>query len=170
MHPAPVIVKRILLSLLIGLVIGVLINEVTFLSLRETARAPKVIELVIPEGTADSIARGETPPSIPNAMTFVVGDTLLVRNNDTSDHELGPLWIPAGSSASLPMDAVQSYAYGCSFQEGNYFGLDVREPLTFSTRLYGVLYSGVPLGMLIALYAVIMPTKKKNDSQKNVQP
>jgi len=170
MPPIQIVVKRILVSLLIGLAIGTLINEVTFLFLRETARAPKVIELVIPEGTAESISHGETPPSLPDAMTFVVGDTLLVRNNDKTDPQLGPLWIPAGTSASLPLNAVQSYAYECSFQEGNYFGLDVREPLTTGTRLYGILYSGLPLGMLIALYAVIMPAKKKNDPQKNVQP
>lgn len=170
MPPIQTILKRILVSLLIGLAVGTLINEVTFLFLRETARAPKVIELVIPEGTAESIAKGETPPSLPDAMTFVVGDTLLVRNNDVTDHQLGPLWIPAGTSASLPLDAAQSYAYECSFQEGNYFGLDVHEPLTTGTRLYGILYSGLPLGMLIALYAVIMPAKKKNDPQKNVQP
>jgi hypothetical protein len=168
MPPARIILKRILFSLLIGLAIGVLINEVTFLFLRETARPPQVIELVIPDGTAEGIARGEASPAIPDSMTFVVGDTLLVRNDDTADHELGPLWIPAGSSASLPLDAVQSYAYSCSFQPGNYFGLDVREPLTAGTRLYGILYSGIPLGGLIALYSLVMPSKKKNDPQENV--
>ena len=84
------------------------------------------------------------------------------------DHELGPLWIPAGTSASLPLNAVQSFAYGCSFQPDNYFGLDVREPLTLSTRLYGILFSGLPLGVLIALYTLVMPAKKKNNAQENV--
>lgn len=161
MPPLRIVLKRILFSMLIGLAIGALINEVTFMFLRETARAPKVNELVIPEGTAERVARGETPPTIPDSMTFVVGDTLLVQNNDTADHELGPLWIPAGSTASLSLDAVQSYAYACSFQPSKYFGLDVREALTPGTRLYGILYSGIPLGVLIALYALIMPAKKK---------
>lgn len=168
MHPTRTVMKQIIFSLIIGFVLGALINEVTFLSLRETARASQVIELIIPAGTAESIARGETPPSIPNSMVFVVGDTLLVRNNDIVDHELGPLWIPAGTSASLPLNAVQSLAYGCSFQPDNYFGLDVREPLTLSTRLYGILFSGLPLGVLIALYTLVMPAKKKNNAQENV--
>lgn len=168
MPPLRIAAKRIFFSLLIGLVIGALINEVTFLFLRETARAPQVIELVIPEGTADSIARGETPPAIPNAMTLIVSDTLLIRNNDTADHQLGPLRIPAGASANMPLNTVQSYAYTCSFQPGNYCRLDVREPLTPITRLYGILYTGLPLGILIALYALIMPAKKKNDLQENV--
>lgn len=168
MPPAKTIVTRIIVSILIGLLIGVAINEITFLFLRETARAPKVIEIVIPNGTAEQVARGETPPTIPDSMTFVVGDTLLVKNNDTADHELGPLWIPAGTSASLSLDAAESYAYSCSFQPGQYFGLDVHEALTTGTRLYGIFFTGVPLGVLIALYALIMPTKKENPLEKNV--
>src|SRR5512137_488364 len=104
------IVKKVLISLLIGLVFGVALNEVTFYFLRETARAPKVIEIIIPEGTAEKVARGEAPPTIPDSMTFVIGDTLVVKNNDTANHELGPLWIPAGASASLSLDEAASYA------------------------------------------------------------
>jgi hypothetical protein len=161
MPPVRIIVSRVIISLLIGLLIGTAINEISFLFLRETARPPKVIELVIPKGTAEEVARGETPPTIPDSMVFVVGDTLLVKNNDTANHELGPLWIPAGSSASLSLNDVQSYAYSCSFQPGQYFGLDVHEALTLSTRLYGILFTGIPLGVLIALYALIMPVKQK---------
>jgi hypothetical protein len=147
--------------MLVGLLLGAAINEISFLFLRETARLPKVVELVIPDGTAEKVAKGETPPTIPDSMTFVVGDTLLVRNDDRSAHELGPLWIPAGTSASLTLDAVQSYAYDCSFQPGQYFGLDVHEALTIGTRLYGILFTGLPLGGMFALYALIMPVKKK---------
>jgi hypothetical protein len=161
MPPVKIIVRRVAISMLIGLLFGVALNEITFFFLRETARAPKIIELVIPKGTAEKIARGEAPPTIPDSMTFVVGDTLLVKNNDKADHELGPLWIPAGSSASLPLDAAESYAYSCSFQPGQYFGLDVHEALTTWTRVYGILFSGVPLGMLIALYTLVIPAKKK---------
>jgi hypothetical protein len=158
-----IIVKRVIISMLIGLLFGVALNEVTFYFLRETARAPKVIEIFIPEGTAEKVARGEAPPTIPDSMIFVIGDTLVVKNNDIQDHELGPLWIPAGSSASLPLDAAASYAYSCSFQPGQSFGLDVYEPLTLSTRLYGIFFSGIPLGMMIALYALVVPGKKNSE-------
>ena len=161
MPPVKTIVTRIIVSMLIGLLFGVALNEITFLFLRETARAPKVIEIVIPEGTSEQVARGETPPTIPDSMTFVIGDTLLVKNNDSVNHELGPLWIPAGTSASLSLDAAESYAYSCSFQPGQYFGLDVHEALTTWTRIYGILFSGIPLGVMIALYALVMPSKKK---------
>jgi hypothetical protein len=160
MPPLKIIVHRIVVSMLIGLVFGIALNEITFLFLRETARAPKIIEIEIKQGTAAQVARGENPPAIPDSMSFVVGDTLLVKNSDSADHELGPLWIPAGTSASLFLDAAESYAYSCTFQTGQSFGLDVYEPLTTWTRLYGIFFSGVPLGIMIALYALVMPAKK----------
>lgn len=161
MPPFPVIVKRTLLSLLAGFIFGAAISELTFLFLKDTARAPQKVLLVIPAGTAERVARGEQPPSIPESMTFVVGDVLIVKNEDSVNHQLGPLWIPAGSSASLPLDAVESYSYSCSFQPGKYLGLDVYEPLTLGTRLYGILFAGLPMGGLIALYSLIAPMKKK---------
>jgi hypothetical protein len=166
MPPVKIIVRRVIVSLLVGLLIGVALNEITFALLRETARAPKVIEIVIPLGTAEQVVRGETPPTIPDSMSFVVGDTLLVKNNDTSDHELGPLWIPAGSSASLSLDSAESFAYTCSFQPSQYFGVDVNEALTTSTRLYGILLSGLPAGVLLALYTLLIPSKKKEATRE----
>jgi hypothetical protein len=158
-------IKRIAILMGIGIVIGAVISELSFIFLQETARPPKEIQLVIPSGTAEQVKRGEQPPSIPPDMVFVVGDILVVKNEDSVDHKLGQLWIPANSSARLPLNEEQNMAFECSFQPGNYFGLDVRQSLTFGTRVYGALYAGIPLGILIALYGFVMPPKKKeNDS------
>jgi hypothetical protein len=164
MYPKNFVIKRILLSIGLGLLIGASISEVPFIFLREVARAPRQIVLTIPPGTADQVARGEQPPSIPQNMTFVVGDTLVVKNEDSVDHKLGPLWIPASSSAQLSLDQEESFAYECSFQPGNYFGLDVQEPLTNSTRLYGIAYVALPLSILIALYSFLIPPKNKQNA------
>ncbi|HEX2996091.1 MAG TPA: hypothetical protein VHP14_14800 [Anaerolineales bacterium] len=158
------IFKRILLAIGLGLLLGALITEVPFLFLRDTARAPREIVLTIPAGTAEQVARGEQPPSIPENMTFVVGDRLVVRNEDSVDHKLGPLWIPANSSAQLALDQEESFAFECSFQPGNYFGLDVHEPLTPGMRIYGILYIAFPMMILIALYGFIFAPKKKENA------
>jgi hypothetical protein len=163
MSPRNFVIQRLIISLFLGLVIGVMVSEVPFLFLRETARAPREIVLTIPSGTADQIARGEQPPAIPENMTFVVGDRLVVNNEDAVDHKLGPLWIPANSSAQLALDQEENLAYECTFQPGNYFGLDVREPLTPRTRLFGIFYVAIPMMILIALYSlVVTPHKKEN--------
>src|SRR5512147_983320 len=127
MYPKYFILKRILLSAVLGLLLGAVISEVPFLFLRDTARAPREITLTIPAGTAEQVARGEQPPSIPANMTFVVGDKLTVKNDDAVEHKLGPLWIPPNSSAQLSLDQEANFAYECSFQPGKYLGLDVRE-------------------------------------------
>jgi hypothetical protein len=164
MPPLDILFKRLAISLLIGLAIGAAVSEIPFLFLRETARPPQEIVLTIPMGTAEQVARGEQPPSIPENMSFVVGDTLVVRNEDSVDHKLGQLWIPANSSAQLSLTRKENLAYECSFQAGNYFGMDVYEPLTLNTRLFGILFAGLPMGVLIALYSFIMPVKKKENA------
>lgn len=158
------IVKRILLALVLGLVLGTLISEVPFLFLQDTARAPREITLTIPAGTAVQVARGEQPPSIPQNMSFVVGDTLVINNQDSVDHKLGPLWIPANSTAQLALGQEESLAYECSFQPGKYFGLDVQEPLTAGTRLFGIMFVAVPMSILIALYLLFLAPKKKENA------
>lgn len=157
------VIKRILFSVLFGLLVGVMVSEVPFLFLQETARPPREIVLTIPAGTSEQIARGEQPPTIPENMMFVVGDRLVVKNEDSADHKLGPLWIPANSSAQLALDQEESLAYECSFQPGKYFGLDVREPLTPRTRLFGIIYVALPMAILFALYSLVVTPKKKEN-------
>jgi hypothetical protein len=162
MAPKNVLIKKLLVSAALGLLIGLLVSEVPFLFLRETARPPQEIVLTIPAGTAEQVARGEQPPAIPENMLFVVGDRLVVRNEDAVDHKLGSIWIPAHSSAQLSLDQEASLAYECSFQPDKYFGLDVRQPLTLGTRVYGVFFVAVPMAIMIALYSLIFTPKKAN--------
>ncbi len=157
------VIKRILYSMLAGLFFGLIFSEATFLFLGQTAREPKIIQITVPAGAAELVARGEQPPSIPKDMSFVVGDTLEVTNQDNVDHQIGPLWIPPGTSASLVLGKPENLAFECSFQAGNYIGLDVHQPLTLFTRIYGILFAGIPMGMLFAIYMVILPSKKNND-------
>ena len=156
--------KAILVSMLLGFILAAIMSEVSYQVLKSENREPAQIELVIPAGTAERVARGETPPTIPDDMTFVVGDTLVVVNQDSVDHQLGPLWIPPGTSASLPLDTEQQFAFECSFQPTKYLGLNVREPVTFGTRLTGILFAGFPLGALFAVYSILVVKKKDTEA------
>jgi len=156
--------KRILVSLLIGMVLGAAISELSFIFQHDTARPPQDVMLTIPAGTAAQVARGEQPPSIPQDMIFVVGDTLVMKNEDNVDHKLGQLWIPAKSTARLPLNEEENVAFECSFQLTNTFGLDVRQSLTFGTRMYGILIAGLPIGMLILVYSFVIPPKKNENA------
>src|SRR5262245_30282302 len=110
--PRRVIIKRIWWSLLAGILLGALITEASYFLLKTPQeRPPQTVELVIPAGTAEHVAQGHESPSIPSDMVFMAGDTLVVRNEDTTSHQLGPLFIPAGASASLYLGIVSSYTY-----------------------------------------------------------
>lgn len=155
-------IKRILISVLLGLLVATVMTELSYQVLKRENREPQDVELVIPAGTANNIANGQPAPGIPEDMTFVVGDALVVVNRDNVDHQLGPLWIPAGTSARLPLDTEESYVLDCSFQSTKVFGIDVLQPVTLGTRLTGILFAGFPLGALFAVYSVVLaPDKKK---------
>ncbi len=155
--------KTLLVSVVLGMLMGTIISEAPFLFLHETSRAPQEVVLTIPAGTADQVARGEQPPSIPKDMSFVVGDRLVVKNQDTVGHKLGPLFIPAKSSAQLALDQQESLSYECSFQAGKVFGIDVQEPLTLGTRLFGIVFVGFPMAILFALLGFFVIPRKGQD-------
>jgi len=157
------IIKRILISMLLGVILAAITTEVSYQVLKRENREPQRVELIIPAGTAASIAKGETPPSLPEDMTFVVGDTFVVVNQDEVDHQLGPLWIPPGTSASLNLDTEENYVLECSFQTTKIFGLDVRQPVTLGTRITGILFAGFPLGALFSVYSILLTFDKKKD-------
>lgn len=158
---------RLIIVLFISLALVWIGSEVAFYFLREnTDRLPEQIELVIPPGTAEKVAAGESIPSIPDEMTFVLGDTLIVKNEDSVNHELGPLWIPPRSKASLVLDAADRYAYSCSFQTSRYLGLNVRQPTTWKTRLLAIGFTVPATTAFFFIYSLalwpINPDTKKD--------
>ena len=157
------IARRLLLSMLIGVVLGWGMSEVAFALLRDSSdHVPQKVELVIPAGTAKRVAAGQADPALPPDMVFVVGDTLVVRNQDEVSHQLGPVWVPPGASASLALNSADKYSYTCSFEPSRYLGLDVRSRVTASTRLFAVILAGPPMGILIGLYSIVIwPVRPK---------
>lgn len=147
------VIVRVMLSLLAGLLLGAIISEISFRSQSNLSRVAGTVELVIPAGTAVKTSQGIS--LIPAGMTFVAGDVLVVHNFDNVTHTLGDLYIPAGSTATMALNQPGNLVLGCSFRPSQTFGLDVREALTWGTRITGVLLAGVPLGILLGLYSLV---------------
>lgn len=157
-----VIVQRVILPMLLGFLLGAVVNEISFLFLKTNAgRGPERIDLVIPAGTASRVASGQSNPALPANLAFVLGDTLVVKNEDVVVHQLGPLYIPPGSSASMTLNEPESLALRCSFQVSQYEGFDVEQPVTLFTRFAGVVVAGLPLGFLFMLYGLVWKRKPK---------
>jgi hypothetical protein len=64
-------------------------------------RDPVTYRYVIPAGTGDRIAAGETVEIVPARLEVHVGDRLLLRNKDDIQHHMGPLFVDANSLLSL---------------------------------------------------------------------
>ncbi len=158
--------KRFLLVLLLSTLAVVLISELGIIIQNESAaRAPETVELVIPAGTAAKVDAGEEAPGIPDELSFVLGDTLLVRNQDEVDHTLGPLYIPAGTSAMLTLEEPENFALTCSFKPSRYLGLDVKPPTTWETRLTALAFGLPPTAALFFVYSlVVYPIGPKDET------
>ena len=153
--------RRAFLLLSLSAVLVLLVSEAAYwLNREETSRSPQIIELAIPAGAADRVAAGEEAPGIPEEMVFVNGDTLLVKNEDRVNHELGPLYIPAGQTASLFLGEANNFTYSCSFRPSQYLNLTVREAVTWKSRLGALWYGTMPTWMFLLVYSfVVRPLK-----------
>jgi len=161
--------KRFLLALLWAFIFVGLVNEGSHLLLKEkTDRPPETVEISIPVGTAERINAGEAEPTIPSELVFVIGDTLQVINEDNVPHELGPLWIPAGSSASLLMENANKYTLGCTFQPSRYLNFDVRSRTTLTSRLQAFGLATPPTAMFFFLYSLLVFPIKDKRAKENL--
>ncbi len=161
---------RIGLSLLVSFGMGFLISEGSFYILNQ-GKPPqnKDFVLEIPLGTAERIEEGLSVPSIPENMVFYEGDRIIVKNDDNVSHQLGPVWVPAGSSGTLDLGEQQKYSISCSFQPNKSLGLDIRQKTNSATRAQGVLAIGLPSSVLLFLFSIVLkPIESVSENGQNI--
>ena len=151
------LVLRLLYSLIIAFFFGLLISEVSFQILtKNTEPEVEIYEINIPEGTSERVEKGFPIPTIPESMIFFEGDKIIVQNDDNVSHQLGPIWVPAGSTGTLTLEKPQTYSLACTFQPSKLMGLEVRPRLTNNIRFQGILAIGLPSGILIWLFSIVI--------------
>ena len=158
------IILRMLLSVVISMLAAWVINEGSYQLLRDPAvrDEPRQVLLTIPDGTAAKIAAGQPVFDLPQEMTFVEGDLLVIRNQDTVSHQLGPVWVPAQSSGVLQLGGAANYSYTCSFETSKTFGVNVEPRWSMGLRIEGALEIGLPSAAIMGLYSfLVFPIKKK---------
>lgn len=150
-------VNRFILTLVISIIFVGLINELAHLVLKDREdRPPETIKIIIPLGTAERVAAGQSEPTLPTELTFVVGDTLQVDNQDIVPHELGPLYIPPGNRASLGIEDANKYTLGCTFQPSKYLDFNVRPRTTANSRVQALGLATPPTAMFLFVYSLIV--------------
>jgi hypothetical protein len=148
--------KRLLILLAISCVVVIAVSELAYRLMKEPgARPPGIVELVIPLGTGARISAGEAPLGIPQDLIFMVGDTLVVKNQDTVPHQLDLLFIPPGTSASMKLGHADNFTFTCSFQVSHYYDLTVRQATTWVSRLQALWYAVPVTTMFLLTYSFI---------------
>lgn len=136
-----------------GLLLSLGLNALVWVILPEANdRPPQRIELVIPPGTARRVAVGEAVPSIPANFVFVVGDTLVIRNEDEVAHQIGPFWIPAGTSVSQLLGGATRLTYACTVRPEGFLGLEVWPRISLAQKMLLVVLGGVLFGGLASFF------------------
>ncbi len=156
---------RLAVILLISLIAMLIVIEGAYLIQRdETDRAPKTVQIIVPPGTAQRVEAGEVVDLLPENSVFVIGDVLEVVNQDSVDHQLGPIWVPAGSVGRVVLEEANKFSYSCSFTPTRYLGLDVRKPTTLKTRLTGLFISVPTTAAFLFIYSLALyPVKPKSN-------
>lgn len=108
------------------------------------------MDVVIPRGAAQLARFGLPPPAIPEGMTFRVGDTLIVRNEDAVGHLVGPFFVPTGTSLAIPLRQPGTLRYTCTFLPGRTLGIVV-QPAVRTDRLRPLVVFGVPLAVVLGV-------------------
>lgn len=82
---------------------------------RPPSRAPQTITYVIPPGTADRMQSGQLVSDvIPEYLDLVVGDTIVVENQDETTHQFGPIVVRAGESTEVTFFEAGRYQGACT--------------------------------------------------------
>lgn len=110
------------------------------------------VEVVIPAGTAERVARGEIVAALPESLRLRRGDTLVIVNEDVSDHRIGPMQAPAGRATEAPVGSAffTPASLVCSFHPGGAIGLDTQSRPDLLAMMPTVLLLAFPLGAAAA--------------------
>jgi plastocyanin len=87
--------------------------------------APSSYGVVIPSGTGKRIASGFHLYLIPEDLQLHVGDTLVVVNDDTQVHEVGPFFVRPGETMRHTFTEPGKYIGACTFHPAGEVSIEV---------------------------------------------
>ena len=143
---------HILISLACGVLLAGSVSVASWIAISGgPTRSPRSVEIVISRGTAARIAAGETSSPIPQDLSLVRGDVLVVRNEDVVDHRFGPFVVPSGQTVSVPQQEAGTSSLICTFHPSGGLGLTIKNPNNPLWVLFPTLMLGLPFGVVIAV-------------------
>ena len=76
----------------------------------------RALTFVIPPGTAARMKSGKPPTVLPEVVRLTVGvrDVLVLTNDDTAVHQVGPIVLGSRQTYRIPFRQPGSFSYACS--------------------------------------------------------
>lgn len=155
---------RLGIAVILSAVLTLLVSELGYRLIYGDTGNPSELELVVPPGAAADAEAGIETVQFPDELTFVEGDSIVVVNQDTVSHQLGPVWVPPGTTGRLTLDRPKSYSVDCSFTPDKQMGLVVEPRVSMADRVQATLAMGLPTAILVWLFwLVASPIKGMKD-------
>jgi hypothetical protein len=88
-------------------------------------RQPQTVEIVVPAGTQQRLDAGERVEVMPAVLEMRVGDTLLIRNEDSVDQAVGPYFVAAHDELRFTYGSPGRYEGYCPLSEGERYEIVV---------------------------------------------
>jgi hypothetical protein len=126
------------------------ITALALVLLGRAAPPPREIELRIPRGTAREIAAGLDPGVITPTLSVVAGDVLVIENEDTVAHRVGPYLAPPGRTTRVVVEPSAAGPFLCTVHPSRRLTLEVM-PRGLDLRLTALptLLLGIPLAAVV---------------------
>lgn len=75
---------------------------------------PETVTFVVPEGTTEAVVEGAEIDIMPPEVELSVGDTLVIRNEDTETVAVGPFTVRAGETLTQTFRRPQTLIGECT--------------------------------------------------------
>lgn len=90
-------------------------------------RQPETLEIVVPAGTQQRLTAGEDVEVMPARLELRVGDTLLIRNEDSVTQSVGPYMVKANGQIRLTYGVAGRFEGYCPLSAGDRYEIIVEE-------------------------------------------
>lgn len=122
----PRVAARIALAILAA-ALGLTLLLATGCGSDQTDRAGATINLTFPAGTTRLLESGGSSKAIPEKISGRVGDTLVVRNNDSSTQFIAGYSVSPGQTLNIPLNRAGSYITNCSAHKDRSIRMEIAE-------------------------------------------
>lgn len=93
----------------------------------EPVRRGETISLTIPAGTTKLTESGGSSKAVPKKIVGKVGDTLVVKNRDSSTQFLAGYSISPGQTLNIPLNRAGTYITNCSAHKDKSIEMEISE-------------------------------------------